>query len=743
MARKPTYEEMEQRVKELEREASERKKAEDALRESEKKYRTILKSIEESYYEVDLAGNLTFFNDSTSSILGYTRDELVGINNRQFMDQENAEKVYRTFNKVYTTGKPAKASDWEIMRKDGARRFVEASMSLIRDEKGKPAGFRGIGRDITERKRVEEALKESEAKYRELADSITDVFFAMDKNLRYTYWNKASEKLTGIAEKDAIGKSLFEIFPDSPETRKAERAYREVLKTGKSNTFIIEYPLKGKRPFFDITAYPSGDGLSVFVRDITKQKQMELTLWESEERYRTLFNGVPAGLYRTTPDGKILDANMALVEIMGYPNRETILRANSRESYVNPKDSEFFQAEVEKQGAIYGFETQLYRYDGTPVWVEINARLEKKVDGGILYYEGSLTDITERKHAEKRITFLAEVLSSSPLSVIATDKGEKITYVNPATERLFGYTHDELLGKSPIILNSDPNAEKLQRDIFDTIGQGKVWRGEILNKKKNGDLFPIFASVYQLLDEQGNFIAVVGFQEDITEHKQAEAKLMRSHEQLRKLADHLQSVREEERTNIAREIHDELGQALTGLKMDLSWMAKKIPEDQPQLLDKVNLMSELTGTTLKTVQKISTELRPGLLDDLGLVAAIEWQAEEFQNRTGIRCTLTVDPENITADDRRSTALFRIFQETLTNVARHAQATRVHVSLQEKDGDLELRVRDNGIGITKEQISNPASFGLIGIKERVHSWGGKVTISGRPGKGTTVVAKMPF
>jgi signal transduction histidine kinase len=212
---------------------------------------------------------------------------------------------------------------------------------------------------------------------------------------------------------------------------------------------------------------------------------------------------------------------------------------------------------------------------------------------------------------------------------------------------------------------------------------------------------------------------------------------------LRSLADHLQSVRENERTAIAREIHDELGQALTGLKMDLSWMAKKIPKDQPKLLDKIHSMSELTGTTLRTVQRISTGLRPGLLDDLGLTAAIEWQAEEFENRTGIKCSLTLEREDITLDEKRATALFRVFQETITNVARHAQATRVSASLKEKDGVLKLRVRDNGKGITKKQISNPKSFGLLGMRERVHTWGGEVKIIGKPGKGTTVVVRMPF
>jgi two-component system sensor histidine kinase UhpB len=177
--------------------------------------------------------------------------------------------------------------------------------------------------------------------------------------------------------------------------------------------------------------------------------------------------------------------------------------------------------------------------------------------------------------------------------------------------------------------------------------------------------------------------------------------------------------------------------------MDLSWLTKRIPEDQKPVLEKIQEMSNLTGTTLKIVQRISTELRPGLLDDLGLVAAIEWQAEEFQNKTGVECKLTVSAEDIVVDGKRASALFRIFQEALTNVARHAQATRVTVSLKEKDGNLDLIVRDNGKGITKEQISDPKSFGLIGIRERVHPWEGEVEISGKSSKGTMVRVRIPI
>jgi signal transduction histidine kinase len=228
---------------------------------------------------------------------------------------------------------------------------------------------------------------------------------------------------------------------------------------------------------------------------------------------------------------------------------------------------------------------------------------------------------------------------------------------------------------------------------------------------------------------------------DITDRMRIQNELQDSREQLRNLTVYLQSVREQERTNIAREIHDELAQALTALKMDVSWLDHRLPIDAQSLSEKTKSMSKLIDSTIQTVKRISAELRPGILDDLGLVAAIEWQAEEFQNRTGISCNFTVDPQDLTIDQDRSTAIFRIFQETLTNVARHARATRVAVSLKERAGKLTLRVMDNGIGITEEQISDSRSFGFIGMRERVIPWNGKISFKGIPDKGTTVIVRV--
>jgi signal transduction histidine kinase len=217
-------------------------------------------------------------------------------------------------------------------------------------------------------------------------------------------------------------------------------------------------------------------------------------------------------------------------------------------------------------------------------------------------------------------------------------------------------------------------------------------------------------------------------------------RLRESEDKLRRLAAHLISVREEERAHIAREIHDELGQVLTGIKMEVGWLQKRLKE--PALLEKCDSMAKLIDSSVQTVRKIATGLRPEMLDDMGLVAAVGWQAKEFQKRTGIRCRAKLPPEK-KFDLEISTCVFRIFQEILTNVTRHARATRVDVELDVTDERFQLEVVDNGVGIADSDLHGRKSLGLLGMQERAMLFGGEVSIAGTPGQGTRVSVSIPI
>jgi len=230
---------------------------------------------------------------------------------------------------------------------------------------------------------------------------------------------------------------------------------------------------------------------------------------------------------------------------------------------------------------------------------------------------------------------------------------------------------------------------------------------------------------------------------ELAERELSERRLRASEENLRALAKHLQSVREEERIHIAREIHDELGQALTGLKFELNTFAKDFESDDAAARrDKQQTLNVAIDRIINSVRRIASGLRPEVLDEIGLAAAFDWQAREFQRRTGIRCHVNIPVQFSDPDKERSTALFRIFQELLTNVARHANATRVNVALSEGEDALALCVEDNGRGIKETEAQSPRSLGFLGLRERVLAFGGTIEVKGDEGKGTRVCVSIP-
>jgi PAS domain S-box-containing protein len=358
---------------------------------------------------------------------------------------------------------------------------------------------------------------------------------------------------------------------------------------------------------------------------------------------------------------------------------------------------------------------------------------------------GVARDVTERKRQEEALLKSEEtyrtIFESTGTAMLIIMEDGTLSLVNDEFEKLSGYSRQEIEGNMhwhAFVVPEDHERIGRYRDQRISGGDApKNYEYRFMNRQ--GVIKDVYAMATTFPGTKRVLISI----QDITLNKQSAEELRYSQEQLRNLLKHSQDVRERERTRVAREIHDELGQVLTGLKMDLSFLAKKLPQELPELRTKTNLMLRFVDMTIQSVKRITMDLRPGLLDHLGLVAAIEWQAEEFQKRTGIRYRISVTPEDINLNPEQSTAVFRIFQETLTNIAKYAHATEVRVSLVEKGATFEMTVSDNGIGITKEQMGNPKSFGLMGIQERAYFSGGNARIFGQKGKGTTVKLTIPL
>jgi signal transduction histidine kinase len=271
---------------------------------------------------------------------------------------------------------------------------------------------------------------------------------------------------------------------------------------------------------------------------------------------------------------------------------------------------------------------------------------------------------------------------------------------------------------------------------------------EALVYQKDGNVIWISESVRTRRDSAGVLVGYEGTVENITERKRVEKRLQDTLDHVRMLSGRVATVQEEERSRIARELHDELGVGLTCIKIDLSRLSATMSEGvgagvSKRAEDKIQSMVKQIDTTIASVQRLVAELRPAILDDLGLVAAIEWQCQDFQKRTGIPCTCVTGSDDIAMERERATAIFRICQEALTNTVRHAQATAVTIQLEPRNDVLQLVVADNGVGIPDTKVSNRQSLGLLGMRERVALLGGTITIQGNPGNGTTIVACLPL
>jgi signal transduction histidine kinase len=318
---------------------------------------------------------------------------------------------------------------------------------------------------------------------------------------------------------------------------------------------------------------------------------------------------------------------------------------------------------------------------------------------------------------------------------------QRMTKVNSAILTQFNAsTPDEILGKTPAeFFAHDPETAKDRwREFFD---RGHL-HTETDERRLDGTPMRIEGDYMVIYDDRGRIAGHFGIQRDVTDRHLSTEQLEASRQQLRALASRLQKVREEERTEIAREIHDELGQALTGLKLDISWMKSRLPRDHDMMAQCVSIIGRI-DQTLNAVRRIATTLRPCVLDQLGLAAALEWQGQEFGARTGIEVAMELATDGTPIPDDLGSSAFRILQESLTNVVRHARANRVTIRLSQTPTLLTLDVSDDGVGCNEACLEGTKSLGLIGMRERALACGGELSITGRPDRGTTVLLRVPL
>jgi len=448
------------------------------------------------------------------------------------------------------------------------------------------------------------------------------------------------------------------------------------------------------------------------------------------------------GISAATPDGRLIQANPAYAKMYGYENPdEMIAGANNIESrYANPKERKEVLRILTEKGVMKPREMEVVRRDGARFFVLVSAWEVSDSGGKLIYYMASQIDITERRLAENEITILAQSLRSVKECVSITDLENNILFVNSSFLNTYGYSEDELAGKHISIVRLPNMSPDLGKEIMPATLRGG-WSGELWNKRKDGSEFLVYLSTTIIHDKDGNILGLIGVATDITERVRAEEEIKESKIQLERLNKHLNDVIENERLKISRDIHDELGQLLTVLKIDLHWTKENIG-NKPDVRKKLNGMIDIVNKTIKRVQLISADLRPGMLDDLGLIPAIEWYSQQYEERTGLLCHLELHtvPD---LDLQINLLLFRILQEGLTNIARHANAKNVEVKLYSLPDKIYLIIKDDGIGVSKKIINSRDSLGLIGMRERLKQFNGTLEIISSQNNGTRLVISVPI
>lgn len=543
----------------------------------------------------------------------------------------------------------------------------------------------------------------------------------------------------GILDDDFI-KGIWEEF-----TQKEQLLNRELLFKTKNNK-PVNCLFSTERIEFDNNKY----WLTTIV-DISIRKKNEEKIAESELRFRTLTKTAPVGIFETDAKGATTFVNDVWLQYSGMKFEEAM--GDGWLDAVHPEDREWLAKGWHSKTKIKAESFSEYRIidkQGRLRWVNGKAVPVFNTDGLITGYIGIILDVTERKIAEQRITESEEskrfILNSALDAVIIIDSESNISFWNPQAEKMFGWTAAEVIGSNlteTIIPTEFAASHKKGMQHYLETGEGPIMNRliEITAMNKTGAAFPVELSIIPVSQEKGK--SFCAFIRDISGRKKAELSLKETTEQLRELSSHLQNIREEERMNIAREIHDELGQQLTGLKMDIAWLMKKSALDDVVVKNKFNDVLLLVDATVRSIRRIATELRPSVIDDLGLNAAFEWLISEFSDRMQIEIKYENNFNDKNLDPDTSIGLFRILQESLNNIAKHANAGKAEITIEKVNGEVHLTVQDNGIGFDAATKQSSLNFGLLGIRERVNMMRGGCNVFSKPGQGTKIEVSIPL
>ncbi|MFO7526989.1 MAG: PAS domain S-box protein [Ignavibacteriaceae bacterium] len=612
--------------------------------------------------------------------------------------------------------------------------------------------------------KAKSSLEESEKNYKVLFISNPNPMWVYDvETLNFLDVNEAAINNYGYTKEEFLSMTIKDIRP--------QEDIPDLLANIKTATYGLEHSsgwrhLKkdGSLIYVEIRSnsitYQNRKAKLVSALDITRRKKAEDELQANTEKMKAFFESDLIGILFGDIYGAVLEANDEFLRIIGY-SREDLKNGLIRWDKITPK--EFYEidtnriSEAREKGVCTPYEKKYIRKDGSLIWVLVGYILiGPRRENSVAY----ILDLTKLKEAERKqselsaqkdelLKILQLQIERMPVGYILTDENFRIKFWNPAAEKIFGYPKDEIINKDPYGMILD---EASRKDIDE---KRKKWiNGKSIVQNINDNITKDGRKIIcewintPMFDEKGNFKHLLSMVQDITLRIKSEEEIRRQREELRALASHLQSIREKERIAISRELHDELGQILTSVKMNMILMSRELAgnlkqSDVAYFETEMAAMSQLLDKSVKSVRKIITYLRPEVLENLNLIEAIDWQVTEFNKLAGINCKLECNCPDLKLNDDFTTSAFRIVQEALTNVRRHSGADSVTVSILLENDILVLNIKDNGKGIKDLNKIRTESFGLLGIRERAILLGGNMELNSQLGKGTELIVTIPF
>jgi len=699
--------------------------------------------------EEDKRYKFTSVNRAFLSATGLKKEDVIG----KFLEEVIPEASYPLVISKYSeaifkreTMQWEETSDYPTGRKTGI-----VSITPVFNENNECNMLVGTVHDITERKKSEDIIQLSHRRLKDAELIGKTGYWHWDIKTGKVSWSEGTYRIFG--EVSGNFKETLEDFGRRIHLNDRERIQKmiqQVIETKVPVTyeFWIKTP-DNEDKYISTTAEvildEQGNVAALFgnTNDLTDHKKAETLLIKERDLSDSIINSLPGLFYLYSYEGKFMRWNKEFELVSGYAAQE-ITRMHPTD-FFGPDEKDYI---INRIKGVFEFglndaEANILTKPGEKIPFYFKAVKINYEDEPCLLGYG--IDISDRKKAEEELRESEQkyklMFDNSPLPMWMFSKTNfQIIDVNDAAIQHYGYSRNEFLEMNMKDLRPSEDVQLFLEKISLPDQQGThlgIWR----HKKKDGTLINVEIIGHDII-YKGIFARLV-LGNDVTEKIIAEEKLKHSYDEIRRLASHIEYVREEEKIKISREIHDELGQQLTGLKMDISWISKKMHHDNEAVKQKIESIIELINSTINTVRKIATELHPSILDDLGLVAALQWQSQELEKRSGIKIEFSSALSYITVSKNIAVALFRIYQEALTNVLRHANATTVVATFNKEQDRFALKVSDNGIGFDTLKIENKKTLGLLSMKERALMTGGQYDIISNAGNGTTIIVSVPI